>query len=72
MQLLNKDIPDTGFTWTSSSDGSNQGLPVLTQGGVSPEPEQIDKTALQNAVNEGKRLEQDRYTEKVGKHFLKH
>lgn len=69
VQLLNKDIPDTGFTWTSSSDGSNQGLPVLTQGGVSPEPEQIDKTALQNAVNEGKRLEQDRYTEKSWKAF---
>lgn len=68
-QLLNKDIPDTGFTWISSADGSNQGLPVLTQGGISPEPEQIDKTALQNAVNEGKILEQNKYTEESWKPF---
>lgn len=68
-QLLNKDIPDTGFTWISPADGSNQGLPVLTQGGISPEPEQIDKTALQNAVNEGKILEQNKYTEESWKPF---
>lgn len=68
-QLLNKDIPDTGFTWISSADGSNQGLPVLTQGGISPEPEQIDKTTLQNAVNEGKILEQNKYTEESWKPF---
>lgn len=68
-QLLNKDVPDTGFTWIAPSDGSNQGLPVLTQGGVSPEPEQIDKTALQNGVNEGKKLEQDGYTEESWQKF---
>ena len=68
-QLLNKDIPDTGFTWASPVDGSNNGLPVLTQGGESPKPEQVDKTDLQNAVNEGKKLNQDKYTEESWNKF---
>lgn len=67
--LLNKDIPDTGFTWTFSADGSNSGLPVLTQQGETPNLEQPDKTALQNAVNEGKKLEQDKYTEESWRGF---
>lgn len=67
--LLNKDIPDTGFTWISPADGSNSGLPVLTQQGEIPNPEQPDKTALQNAVNEGKKLEQDKYTEESWRGF---
>ena len=49
--------------------GKNGTFPVLTQQGETPNPEQPDKTALQNAVNEGKKLEQDKYTEESWRGF---
>nr|WP_317363735.1 DUF4430 domain-containing protein [uncultured Blautia sp.] len=62
--LLNTNIPDTGFTWTSPTDGSNNGLPVLTEGGgETPEPEKPDKTALQNLVDACKGLHAEGYTQ---------
>lgn len=71
VKLLNKDIPKTRFVWTSSVDENNNGLPILVQDGTSPEPEKVDKTALQSAVNEGKKLEQERYTEESWNEFSK-
>lgn len=62
--ILNTNIPDTGFVWTSPTDGSNNGLPVLTEGsGETPEPEKPDKTALQNLMNECRGLTEEIYTQ---------
>ena len=61
ISLLNKDIIDTGFVWTSS----NNGLPVLKEGKLNPPSGTVDKTSLENYINQAKELEsnKDKYTE---------
>ena len=67
-EILNTNLPETGFSWTTPVDGSNQGFPVLTKGGT-VEPQKPDKTNLKNLINSCKELTQEGYTQESWKLF---
>ena len=65
VSLLNTSLPDTGFIWTSSEGGDNDGLPTLKEGKLQPPSDKVEKTKLENYINQVKDLEtkKDQYTE---------
>ncbi|MCI5597452.1 MAG: cell surface protein [Lachnospiraceae bacterium] len=58
--LLNTDIENTGYYWTAPTDGSNNGLPILTEG-EAPVGD-VDWTVLENLVKDASEENEDDYT----------
>ena len=65
ISLLNTSLPETGFIWTSPSNGENRGLPTLKKGKIESTPDVVDKTNLEKYINQVKELEvnKEQYTE---------
>ena len=59
IEALNKDISDTGFEWSLPTDGSNNGLPVLTV-----PSDIVDKTQLVAQIEATQKITNDDYTDK--------
>ena len=59
--ILNTNLPETGFSWATPTDGSNQGLPILVKGG-STEAQKPDKTNLQKLADTCSALNKEGYT----------
>lgn len=64
-ELLNANLPDTGFFWANPTAGENRGMPVLQKSDGTlpePQPEKPDKSALQQLVEACEAISSDRYT----------
>lgn len=61
VDILNTEIPSTGFRWALPSDGSNNGLPVLTEG--SGTPAEVNWDSLKAAIESTEKLTESDYTE---------
>ncbi|MBD9202967.1 MAG: DUF4430 domain-containing protein [Eubacterium ventriosum] len=59
IEALNKDISDTGFEWSLPTDGSNNGLPVLTV-----PSDIVDKTQLVAQIEVAQKITKADYTDK--------
>ena len=59
IEALNKDISDTGFEWSLPTDGSNNGLPVLTV-----PSDIVDKTQLVAQIEVAQKITKSDYTDK--------
>ncbi|WP_288682819.1 DUF4430 domain-containing protein [uncultured Eubacterium sp.] len=59
IEKLNTDITDTGFEWSLPTDGSNNGLPVLTV-----PSDIVDKTQLVAQIEAVQKITNDDYTDK--------
>ena len=59
--ILNTNLPETGFSWATPTDGSNQGFPILVKGG-STEAQKPDKTNLQKLADTCSALNKEGYT----------
>ena len=59
--ILNTNLPETGFSWATPTDGSNQGFPILVKGG-STEAQKPDKTNLQKLADTCSALSKEGYT----------
>lgn len=68
-QILNTDLPDTGYYWVLPEAGNNNGLPVLEEG--KPETGAVDKTVLKNLIAQAEALKEKEYTEDSWKTFEK-
>ena len=61
VDILNTEIPSTGFRWAHPSDGSNNGLPVLTEG--SGTPAEVNWDSLKAAIESTEKLTESDNTE---------
>lgn len=61
VDVLNTELPSIGFHWTLPSDGSNNGLPVLTEGAGAPE--EVNWDSLKAAIESAEKLTESDYTE---------
>ncbi|MBD9054978.1 MAG: DUF4430 domain-containing protein [Eubacterium ventriosum] len=59
IEKLNTDITDTGFEWSLPTDGSNNGLPVLTV-----PSDIVDKSQLVAQIEAAQKITNDDYTDK--------
>ena len=59
IEKLNTDITDTGFEWSLPTDGSNNGLPVLTV-----PSDIVDKTQLVAQIEVAQKITKADYTDK--------
>lgn len=59
--LLNSDIQETGYYWSTSQDGENSGFPVLKEGKI-PVGD-VDQTALENLIDSVEGKKEEDYTD---------
>ena len=61
VDILNTDLPTTGFYWVLPSDGRNNGLPVLSEG--TPAPAEVNWDGLKASIESAEKLTESDYTE---------